>query len=170
MVDISLGGTPAMVVLILSGKHSGIITSPPHSTKENGIDYMVDVSKAVDRRPGKLPGASEVYVKLIFSTYSHTLLGAQMYGGDSVGELINLVSVMILNRMTDTDINTLQIGTHPLVTPLLVVYPVINASINAIVKWFRELTHDWQEGDMCVRSHIFNESLDNKRKGDDISY
>jgi len=105
--------------------------------KEKGLEYTVGISKAVDRHPGKLQGASEVYVKLIFSTYSHTLLGAQIYGGDSVGELINMVSVMILNRMTDTDINTLQIGTHPLLTPSPIAYPIINATINAIVKWFK---------------------------------
>ena len=105
--------------------------------KEKGIDYTIGTSKAVDRHPGKLAGSSEVFVKLIFSTYSHTLLGAEMYGGDSVGELINMVSVMILNRMTDTDINTLQIGTHPLLTPSPVAYPVINATIDAIVKWFK---------------------------------
>ncbi len=105
--------------------------------KEKGLDYTVGISKAVDRHPGKLPGASNVYVKLIFSTYSHTILGAQIYGGDSVGELINMVSVMIQNRMTDTDINTLQIGTHPLITPSPIAYPVINATINAIVKWFK---------------------------------
>ncbi|MGC8654461.1 MAG: NAD(P)/FAD-dependent oxidoreductase [Candidatus Kryptoniota bacterium] len=105
---------------------------------QKGIDYTVGTSKAVDRHPGKLPGASEVYVKLIFSTYSHTLLGAEIYGGNSVGELINMVSVMILNRMTDTDINTLQIGTHPLLTPSPVAYPVINATIDAIVKWFQK--------------------------------
>ncbi len=105
---------------------------------EKGIDHTIGTSKAVDRHPGKLAGASEVYVKLIFSTYSHTLLGAEMYGGNSVGELINMVSVMILNRMTDTDINTLQIGTHPLLTPSPVAYPVINATIDAIVKWFQK--------------------------------
>lgn len=104
--------------------------------KEKGLDYTVGVAKAVDRHPGKLQGASEVYVKLIFSTYSHTLLGAQIYGGDSVGELINMVSVMILNKMTDTDINTLQIGTHPLLTPSPIAYPLINATGNAISKWF----------------------------------
>lgn len=57
--------------------------------------------------------------------------------GCFVGVLINMVSVMILNRMTDTDINTLQIGTHPLLTPSPVVYAVINATINAIVKSFK---------------------------------
>jgi len=105
--------------------------------KEKGIDYAIGIAKAVDRHPGKLQGASEVYVKLLFSTYSHTLLGAQIYGGDSVGELINMVSVMILNRMTDTDINTLQIGTHPLLTPSPIAYPIINATANAIAKWFK---------------------------------
>jgi NADH oxidase (H2O2-forming) len=105
--------------------------------KEKGLEYTVGISKAVDRHPGKLQGASEVYAKLIFSTYSHTLLGAQIYGGDSAGELINMVSVMILNKMTDTDINTLQIGTHPLLTSSPIAYPVINATINAITKWFK---------------------------------
>jgi NADPH-dependent 2,4-dienoyl-CoA reductase/sulfur reductase-like enzyme len=105
--------------------------------KEKGMDYTVGIAKSFDRHPGKIPDASEVYVKLIFSTYSHTLLGAQIYGGNSVGELINMVSVMIQNRMTDTDINTMQIGTHPLLTPSPVVYPIITATINAIVKWFK---------------------------------
>lgn len=96
------------------------------------LEYTVGVAKVIDRHPGKLPGASEVFVKLIFSTYSHTLMGAEIYGGDSVGELINMVSVMILNKMTDMEINTLQIGTHPLLTASPVVYPIIVATTDAI--------------------------------------
>lgn len=112
---------------------SGITES---KAKEKGLDYIVGVAKSIDRHPGKIPGAMEVTVKLLFSTYSHTLLGAQIMGGDSVGEMINTISVMILNKMTDMDIDTLQIGTHPLLTASPIAYPVINATVDAIKKWY----------------------------------
>ena len=104
--------------------------------KEMNLDYTVGKAEAVDRHPGKLPGASKMYLKLIFARYSHTLLGAQMYGGDSVGELVNMFSVMILNKMTDMDIDNLQIGTHPLLSASPIAYPVINATVDAIKKWY----------------------------------
>lgn len=111
---------------------SGIIEK---RAKARLLEYTVGKAKAIDRHPGMLPGASEVTVKLIFSSYSHTLMGAQIMGGDSVGEMINIMSVMILNKMTDADINNLQIGTHPLLTASPVVYPIINATVDAIKKW-----------------------------------
>jgi len=80
--------------------------------KDMNLDYTVGETVTVDRHPGKLAGASKLYLKLLFSKYSHTLLGAQMYGGNSVGELVNMFSVMILNKMTDMDIDNIQIGTH----------------------------------------------------------
>jgi NADH oxidase (H2O2-forming) len=104
--------------------------------KEMNMDYIVGKSTTIDRHPGKLPGASQLHIKMVFSRYSHTLLGAQVYGGDSVGEFINMFSVMILNKMTDMDIDNLQIGTHPLLTASPIAYPVINASVDAIKKWY----------------------------------
>jgi len=101
------------------------------------LDYTVGFAKAIDRHPGKLPGSAEVTVKLIFSTYSHTLMGAQIMGGTSVGEMINTMSVMILNKMTDIDINNMQIGTHPLLTASPIAYPIINATTDAIKKWYK---------------------------------
>jgi len=53
--------------------------------KDMNLDYTVGETVTVDRHPGKLAGASKLYLKLLFSKYSHTLLGAQMYGGNSVG-------------------------------------------------------------------------------------
>ena len=104
--------------------------------RKMNLDYTVGQATTVDRHPGKFPDASKLHLKLIFSRYSHTLLGAQMYGGDSVGELVNMLSVMILNKMTDMDIDTLQIGTHPLLSASPIAYPVINATVDAIKKWY----------------------------------
>ncbi len=104
-----------------------------------GIDYVVGTFETVDRHPGKLPGASKLFIKLIFSRYSHTILGGQLWGGNSVGELVNMLAVMIQNKMTDIDIDTLQIGTHPLLTASPIAYPVINATVSAILKWYKPL-------------------------------
>ncbi|MCD6116482.1 FAD-dependent oxidoreductase [bacterium] len=103
-----------------------------------GVDYVVGTAETFDRHPGKLPGASKMFVKLLFSRYSHTLLGGEVKGGDSVGEIVNILSAMIQNQMTDMEIDTLQIGTHPLLTASPIAYPLINATADAILKWFNK--------------------------------
>lgn len=107
------------------------------AAKESGLDYVVGIAKTADRHPGKIKDATQVFCKLIFSRYSHLLLGAEIAGGKSVGEMINVVSVMIQKGLTDMEIDTLQIGTHPLLTPSPIAYPLINASADAILKWYK---------------------------------
>ena len=104
-----------------------------------GVEIITGVFETVDRHPGKLPGAHKQKVKLIFAKHSHILLGAQLCGGDSVGEMINMLSVMIQNKMSDIEIDTLQFGTHPMLTASPIAYPVVNATANAIQKWFFEI-------------------------------
>jgi len=105
--------------------------------KKMKLEYVSGTTETVDRHPGKLTNASKMKVKLIFSKYSHVLLGAQVLGGDSVGECVNMLSVMIQKKMTDMEIDTLQIGTHPLLTPSPLAYGVINATVDSIMKWYR---------------------------------
>ena len=105
-----------------------------------GFNYVTGIAQAPDRHPGKLSDATMMKVKLIFSANSHTLLGAQVSGGKSVGEVINILSVMIQKGFTDTEIDTLQLGTHPLLTASPVAYPIIIATGNALMKsgWGRQ--------------------------------
>ncbi len=116
----------------------GVSGLTENKAKEMNLDYEVGEATTIDRHPGSFVGASPIHLKLIFARYSHVLLGAEMYGGDSVGELVNMLSVMILNKMTDMDIDTMQIGTHPLLTASPIAYPVITATVDAIGKWYRE--------------------------------
>ncbi len=113
----------------------GVSGMTERDAKALGVDYVVGTTETFDRHPGKLPGASKIYLKLIFARYSHTLLGGEVRGGDSVGEIVNILSVMIQKQMTDMEIDTLQIGTHPLLTASPIAYPIINATADAIVKW-----------------------------------
>ncbi|MDP8240334.1 MAG: FAD-dependent oxidoreductase [Candidatus Hatepunaea meridiana] len=105
--------------------------------KAMGVDYVIGTTEAPDRHPGKLPGASKIRMKLVFARHCHILLGAQLTGGDSVGELTNMLSVMIQKKMTDMEIDTIQIGTHPLLTSSPIAYPVIGAAVNSILKWYK---------------------------------
>jgi len=100
------------------------------------LEYVTGKTKSPDRHPGKLEGASQIELKLLFSKHSNVLVGAQVIGGASAGELINMLSVMIQKRMTAMEIDTIQIGTHPLLTSSPLAYPVITATVDAIMKWY----------------------------------
>jgi len=103
--------------------------------KNLGFGYVIGVAEAPDRHPGKINDASKLKVKLIFSApYSHTLLGGQISGGKSVGEMTNILSVMIQTGFKDIEIDTLQIGTHPLLTSSPIAYPIIKAAVDAILQ------------------------------------
>jgi len=107
--------------------------------KHLGFGYIVGNAEAPDRHPGKIKDASKLKVKLIFSApYSHTLLGGQIAGGKSVGEMTNILSIMIQKGFKDIEIDTLQIGTHPLLTSSPIAYPIIKAAVDAILKRHKE--------------------------------
>lgn len=115
----------------------GVSGLTEEQAKAMGVDYVVGTAQMPDRHPGKLEDATTIFIKLLFARHSHLLLGGQIKGGDSVGELANILAVMIQKEMTDMEIDTLQIGTHPLLTSSPVVYPIITATVDAISKWYR---------------------------------
>jgi NADH oxidase (H2O2-forming) len=88
----------------------------------------------VNRHPGCMPGAANMKVKLIFQVGSGVLLGGQVTGALSGGEMINTVSACINQKMTADDIATFQIGTHPALTASPIAYQLVNAAETAIFK------------------------------------
>lgn len=73
-------------------------------------------------------------MKLIFADRSGELLGGQISGGPSVGELINSVALGIQMRLTVRDLDMMQIATHPLLTPAPTVHPLVNAAHQALAR------------------------------------
>ncbi len=80
------------------------------------------------KHPASLPGAQEQVVKLIAKRNSGILVGGEVIGGASTGELTNILSFTIQNRMTVDSILTSQTGTHPHLTASPTSYPVIKAA------------------------------------------
>ena len=102
------------------------------SAKYANIEYIAGEFKDVDRHPGSIKDAKEVMVKLIVSPLNGVIIGSEMYGGKSVGELINIVGLAIQKEVTVYELISYQIGTHPLLTSAPTKYVIIKAAENVI--------------------------------------
>jgi len=102
--------------------------------RKEKFDIIIGQVKTVNRHPGSLPDAHTTQVKLIFSADSLVLLGGQVAGAQEAGELINLIALALQNRMTATQLETLQVATHPLLTPAPTVYPLVTAAMQVIAQ------------------------------------
>lgn len=99
-----------------------------------GYQIVVSSIEGPNRHPGLMPGARLYKLKLVFEKTTGVLLGGQVMGGESAGEVSNIVSACIISRMTANDISMFQAGTHPALTSSPVAYPLINAAEMAIGK------------------------------------
>ncbi|RLA93199.1 MAG: pyridine nucleotide-disulfide oxidoreductase [Deltaproteobacteria bacterium] len=101
---------------------------------KEGFDIVTGSFETKDRHPGTMPDASNIKVKLIFSKESGILLGAQIAGGISTGEMINSIGFAIQTKLTVSELISLQVGTHPKLTSAPTVYPVMKAAEMALKK------------------------------------
>lgn len=106
--------------------------------KEEGFDYVVGRFTTMDKHPGSLPNTNKIELKLIFSKSSGVIIGAQISGGESVGEMINILSLAIQKGLTANELNTFQVATHPLLTSSPIAYPINAASLDALTKIYNE--------------------------------
>jgi len=110
---------------------AGLSENQAHKLDYNVITGEVE---APNRHPGKMPGAFNIKLKLVFDKNNGVLIGGTARGGDSVGELINTISACIQKKMTANDIAQFQLGTHPAVTASPIAYQLVNAAELAIQK------------------------------------
>ena len=73
-------------------------------------------------------------VKLIFADRSGALLGGQVSGGPSVGEMINTIAIGIQMQLNVRDLDMMQIATHPLLSSAPTVHPLVNCAHQALAK------------------------------------
>ena len=102
--------------------------------EKEGFRYVTATASAPDRHPGMLPDANPLTVKLIFADRAGILLGGQISGGESVGELINTIALGIQKKVTVRELDMMQIATHPLLTSSPTVHPFVNAAHQALAQ------------------------------------
>ncbi len=101
---------------------------------KKGYDIVIGTAEAPNCHPGCMPDSNNLKVSLIFEKGSGILLGGELIGAKSGGELINLISGCIHERMTASSIATFQMGTHPALTASPIAYQISNAAEMAIKK------------------------------------
>lgn len=124
----SFGGTIAIFSTSFGDISFAAAGVTENLAKERGFDIVTGVFEGIDKHPGTLPNTHKQLIKLIVARESGILLGGEIIGGPSTGELINLIGLAIENRMTVESIMTSQVGTHPLLTAAPTAYPLIKAA------------------------------------------
>ena len=128
-------GTIGVFSTFIDGLALGVAGLTEKRAKEENLDYLIGEAEAPNRHPANLAGSEKIKVKLIFSKSSENLLlGGEIMGPESVGEMLNILSMAIQQKTSFFDFNTWQIATHPLLTSAPTVYPLIAAAQNAMLK------------------------------------
>jgi len=99
---------------------------------QEGYDIVTGEVTAADTHPAGMSGSVSTRVKLLFSRDNGQLLGGGISGGKSAGEMANVVSAFIQNKMTAYDVSLFQMGTHPALTASPIVYHLVDAAELAI--------------------------------------
>ena len=100
--------------------------------KDEKIDIITSTAECPNHHPATLPDTQPIKVKLIFEKHKKILIGAQIICPKDTAEMINTLALAIQKKATINDLITLQISTHPLLTPAPTTYPIITAAEQAL--------------------------------------
>jgi len=124
----SFGGTISIYSTAIGDTAFGAAGVTENLAHERRFEIITGTFEGVDRHPATLPDTHSQSVKLIAAKDSGIVLGGEVIGGKSTGELTNLIGFIIQTRMTVDGVLTSQIGTHPLLTGSPTAYPLIKAA------------------------------------------
>ena len=127
-------GTIGIYSTYVDGLVLGTAGHTENSAKKEGFEIMVGNFKGADKHPSTMPGVSKIKVKLVFSKQSGIILGGQVAGSFSCGELINAIGIAVQKRVSLTELETLQMATHPHLTSAPTMYPLVLAAQDATSK------------------------------------
>ncbi len=102
--------------------------------QEAGIEFVEGEFEDSDRHPDTFPDTKKLFISLIVSPATGVIIGAEILGGKSAGEIINIIALAIQKGVTVYELISYQIGTHPLLTPAPTKYVLIKAAEAAIAK------------------------------------
>lgn len=124
----TFSGTIAIYATAVGKTGFGTAGLTEAAAKKENIDVLTGMFEGIDRHPGTLPKTQKQVVKLIAARNSGVIIGGEVIGGLSAGELTNVIGMIIQNRMTVNSLLITQIGTHPLLTASPAAYPLIKAA------------------------------------------
>ena len=105
-----------------------------NAAKQAGFDTITGEVVAPDKHPGSMPNATPLKIKLVFDKQTGKLLGGEVAGGLTTGEMANTIAALIQNGMTAEQTALFQMGTHPALTCSPISYQIVSAAEIALSK------------------------------------
>lgn len=124
----SFSGTIAIYDTAIGDTAFGTAGITESKAQEENFSVVVGSFTGMDKHPGSLEGMHEQTVKLIVAADCGMILGGEVFGGTSIGELTNSIGFLIQNHTNIKALLSAQIGTHPLLTGSPAAYPLIKAA------------------------------------------
>jgi len=104
--------------------------------QQAGFTIRVGEARGLDHYPPAMPGSHKVYCRLVFAARSLQLLGGQILGGPTTGELANEIGLLIQHRATAMDIVSQQTCMHPRLTASA--HPIAEAAGEVLQNFLHE--------------------------------
>lgn len=127
-------GTLSVFSTEIGGKVFASAGAIEQTAELSNLKFVIGKFEAEDRHPGTIADTSPLAVKLIVSPKTGVIIGGEICGGKSVGELINVLALAIQKKVTVYELVSFQVGTHPLLTAAPTKYVMIKAAEVAISK------------------------------------
>jgi len=124
----SFTGTISIFCTSIGDTGFGVAGVTETLANQRGFNVVTGTFEGIDKHPGTMEGTKKQLVKLIVTHEDGIIIGGEVIGASSTGELTNLIGLVIENQMTVNALLTSQIGTHPILTGPPTAYPVIKAA------------------------------------------
>lgn len=112
----------------------GVTGFTESAAKKEGMEVIVGNSTTYDKHPASMPETKTITTKLVFLKNDGRLIGGQVAGGSTTGEIINTLTLAIQAKMKIKDLIKLQFTSQPQLTPPPIYHPIILATENAAQK------------------------------------
>lgn len=130
-------GSVSVYASEIDGLAFGVAGLTQHQAEQEGFPILIGETRLPDHHPAAMPDTSEIYCRVIFSADSLQILGGQVLGGATTGELINTIGLAIQMHATAPDLASMQFGSQPRLTPSL--HPLVAATGDALHRHFQPL-------------------------------
>ena len=128
-------GSVSVYASEIDGLAFGVAGMTEHQAEQEGFPILVGEARLPDHHPAAMPNTTEIYCRVIFARDSLQLLGGQILGGTTTGELVNTIGLAVQMRATAPDLASMQFGSQPRLTPSL--HPLVAATGDALHKHFQ---------------------------------
>jgi len=125
-------GTIRVFSTMLNGQVFAVAGLTEKEATEENMDVTIGKFTGYDKHPRTLPGTTKITIHLTSMRKTGAIVGAEITGGQSVGEMINVLAVAIQSRLTIYELYSYQIGTQPLLTAGPTVTPIMKVLENTI--------------------------------------